>query len=236
MLFRPHSPKYIFGRQVPLTPGLIPKERARLATKMAEAISTRLLTPEVLAAELANTEMWPLPDISVGQALANFGVGLDSMSNFIKLLDRPLPPALDAKLQELTFAIIDESVGSLAKMFISKEKIYAGIKQNVYEYLQNPENHELLQTQLQNSGILDVNIHETFSRVWQEKGGRILEIAASYIAKNIPVAAMIENKLAGFDAQEAEETILKVAGREMRLIIWLGGILGFIMGSIMIII
>lgn len=29
MLFRPHSPKYVFGIHVPFTPGIIPKEKGR---------------------------------------------------------------------------------------------------------------------------------------------------------------------------------------------------------------
>ena len=32
MLFRPHQAKYIMGIHVPFTPGIIPKEKSRIAT------------------------------------------------------------------------------------------------------------------------------------------------------------------------------------------------------------
>jgi len=44
---------------------------------------------------------------------------------------------------------------------------------------------------------------------------------------------MIENKLASFDVAEAEEIILSVAGRELKIIVMLGGVLGFMIGLIL---
>ena len=35
MLFRPHQPKYLFGIHIPFTPGIIPKERFRIAQAVA---------------------------------------------------------------------------------------------------------------------------------------------------------------------------------------------------------
>ena len=52
MLFRPHRAVYIFGKRLPFTPGLIPKEQARLANKMAAAIGNKILTHEVMVREL----------------------------------------------------------------------------------------------------------------------------------------------------------------------------------------
>ncbi|MDR2752311.1 MAG: DUF445 family protein [Clostridiales bacterium] len=52
MLFLPKEEKRIFGIKIPLTPGLIPKERVRLTKKVAETVSGKLLTPEVLKSEL----------------------------------------------------------------------------------------------------------------------------------------------------------------------------------------
>ena len=48
MMFRPHQPKYIFGMKLPFTPGLIPKERGRIAEAVATSISENLMNKEVL--------------------------------------------------------------------------------------------------------------------------------------------------------------------------------------------
>lgn len=48
MLFRPYRPIYVGGRQLPFTPGLIPRNQERLARRIADAILGSLLTPEEL--------------------------------------------------------------------------------------------------------------------------------------------------------------------------------------------
>jgi len=272
MLFRPHTAKYIFGIRIPFTPGLIPKERARLTEKLSEAISTRLLTPDVLAEGLSNPTLWPLPDMTIGEALTVWGIETPDtytapIARHIKtLVDKILPqalesvpnliesmPELDAKLAELTYKVIDENLGSIAKIFISKEKIYTSIKNNLFEYLSNPENHDFIREKL-HTGIdallshkatqdaiteklYTINIRDGLTAFLQKEKhavSRVLQMLAAYIAKNMPVQAMIENKLNAFDVAEAEELIISVAGRELRLIILLGGVLGFIIGGLML--
>lgn len=46
MLFRPYQAKYIGPWRVPLTPGVIPRNQARLARRVADSITGSLLTPE----------------------------------------------------------------------------------------------------------------------------------------------------------------------------------------------
>ncbi len=48
MLFRPYTAKYIGKYQVPFTPGLIPSNQERLATRISDTIMGSLLTPEEL--------------------------------------------------------------------------------------------------------------------------------------------------------------------------------------------
>ena len=57
MLFRPHYAKYIFGIHVPFTPGIIPKERGRIAASIGTAISENLMNKEVLEKNLLSDEM-----------------------------------------------------------------------------------------------------------------------------------------------------------------------------------
>lgn len=59
MLFRPYRPIFLFGRQLPFTPGLIPSNQSRLAKRIADTIMGSLLTPEELqrlAKRLLQTE------------------------------------------------------------------------------------------------------------------------------------------------------------------------------------
>lgn len=59
MLFRPYKPIYIGKRQLPFTPGLIPRNQERLAKRISDTIMGSLLTPEELqklAGRLLQTE------------------------------------------------------------------------------------------------------------------------------------------------------------------------------------
>lgn len=59
MLFRPYKAIYIGKRQLPFTPGLIPRNQARLAKRIADTIMGSLLTPgelQNLAQRLLQTE------------------------------------------------------------------------------------------------------------------------------------------------------------------------------------
>ena len=57
MLFRPHTAKYVFGIRVPFTPGIIPKEKGRIAVSIGGAISANLMNKEVLEKNLLSDEM-----------------------------------------------------------------------------------------------------------------------------------------------------------------------------------
>jgi uncharacterized membrane protein YheB (UPF0754 family) len=57
MLFRPHYEKKIFGIKVPFTPGLIPKEKDRIAKSIGETVGVYLLSPDTIIEALSNKEI-----------------------------------------------------------------------------------------------------------------------------------------------------------------------------------
>jgi uncharacterized membrane protein YheB (UPF0754 family) len=56
MLFRPYEAKYLFGKRLPFTPGVIPLRRDEASTKLGEIITGHLLTPEVFKEKLKSPE------------------------------------------------------------------------------------------------------------------------------------------------------------------------------------
>ena len=57
MLFRPHKAKYIMGLHVPFTPGIIPKEKGRIAEALGGVISENLMNKDVLERYLLSDDM-----------------------------------------------------------------------------------------------------------------------------------------------------------------------------------
>ena len=56
MLFRPYEAKYLFGKRLPFTPGVIPLRRDEASTKLGDIITGHLLTPEVFEQKLKSPE------------------------------------------------------------------------------------------------------------------------------------------------------------------------------------
>lgn len=68
MLFRPRSAKYIAGKRLPFTPGVIPRGKERIAESIRDIINEQLLTEEAVAQHLTSEEITD----SVRQAISKF--------------------------------------------------------------------------------------------------------------------------------------------------------------------
>ncbi|MDR2903799.1 MAG: DUF445 domain-containing protein [Clostridiales bacterium] len=62
-----------------------------------------------------------------------------------------------------------------------------------------------------------------------------LENGGGYVIKNIDMGKIIEDKINGFEVDEAEKIIVSVVNRELNAITWLGGLLGLILGFVPVI-
>lgn len=57
MLFKPHTEKRIAGIKIPFTPGLIPKEKDRIAKNIGETVGKHLITEENMIEAMESTEV-----------------------------------------------------------------------------------------------------------------------------------------------------------------------------------
>ncbi|MFD3158488.1 DUF445 family protein [Haloimpatiens sp. FM7330] len=57
MLFRPYNEKKIGGIKIPFTPGLIPKEKSRIAKSVGEAVGNHLLTKDTMIESLCSEKI-----------------------------------------------------------------------------------------------------------------------------------------------------------------------------------
>ena len=65
MLFRPLKPLYLFGRPIPFTQGIIPKERERIARSIGEVVAKELINQETLKENLLSQEMYTKIEYSI---------------------------------------------------------------------------------------------------------------------------------------------------------------------------
>ena len=82
MLFRPHQAKYIMGIHVPFTPGIIPKEKNRIAGAIGKAVSENLMNREVLEKSLLSDEMLVKMGNAIDEFVATQGANDETIEQF----------------------------------------------------------------------------------------------------------------------------------------------------------
>ncbi|MDR1566692.1 MAG: DUF445 family protein [Treponema sp.] len=72
MLFRPLCEKKILGIRVPFTPGVLPRERHKLADSIGRMVERELLTPEIIRERLSHPQVKEQVQISLSEYTAKF--------------------------------------------------------------------------------------------------------------------------------------------------------------------
>ena len=273
MLFRPHQPKYFMGIHIPFTPGIIPKEKNRIAISIGKAVSENLMNREVLEKSLLSNEMLS----KMGDAIDEF-VTTQSTNDetIVQFAGHYLTPDdIAAMRQDVTNGIVkmisgklhDSRLGdSIAHMAtehvmektrnsvagrLGADMILQPIAQlvegvlakHITEILQN--NSEQMVKGLVNEEsdkLMGMTMSQLTTgrdeQVAQIKGGIfnayrvIITEHLPRILQDIDISTIIEQRIKDMDMAEAETIILDVMKKELRAIVWLGALLGCIMGTI----
>ncbi|MBC7960835.1 MAG: DUF445 family protein [Vallitaleaceae bacterium] len=143
MLFRPYTQKRFLGVKIPFTPGLIPKERFRIASAIGEVVEQYLLTDEVIVSELLSPTMQKnIASILEGGLLLEDGtldlsklLGGQDVDFLDSIVDSVIERAFEVFFADVTVQQISELV---------KDKIIEHLDQKSIEALVS-ENKELVQ-------------------------------------------------------------------------------------------
>ena len=274
MMFRPHQPRYIFGMKVPFTPGLIPKERGRIAEAVGTSISENLMNKEVLEKNLLSEDM-----------LTKIGEGYDSFiakqrvntETFRAFLRHSLSAEDLSKIQsdaggelatQIHSRLADSNLGTMLAHAAVEHAIskmgnsLLGIAFNAEPFLillQEPTEH-LLSKQI--NQIIHNNSEEIVTNLIDQESDKLLDTQVCELLKGhdeqlaqlrqilldgykqvisvhlpkilstIDISRIIRERINEMDVYESERVILSVMNKELRAIVWLGALLGCIIGTI----
>ena len=273
MLFRPHQAKYIMGVHVPFTPGIIPKEKARMAGAIGKAVSENLMNREVLEKSLLSDEMLT----KIGQAIDEFVttqstnnetieefarhyLSEDDITAMRKNVTDGVVKMVTAKLQDsnmggsiahmATQHVMEKTRNSLAGR-LGAEMILQPIAQliegvlakHINEILRNNSQQMVQDLVVKESDDLMVMTMSQLTTGHDEQVAQIKSgIMSAYrviitehlprILQDIDISGIIEQRINDMEMAEAEAIILDVMKKELRAIIWLGALLGSIMGTL----
>ena len=143
MLFRPLEEKRILGIKLPFTPGLIPKERKRIAKSVGEAVGMHLLTPEkiteVISSEGTREKIRGFVELKVSRLRERE----ESFSDIFKTIDDNYNLHLDAikrKVFELSISRLkDKSLKTDVIKFV-EEDIYDKYKDKAIDEIVKSSN------------------------------------------------------------------------------------------------
>lgn len=271
MLFRPHQPKYIMGFHIPFTPGIIPKEKGRIAASIGKAVSENLMNKDVLEKSLLSDEMLHKMDAAIDEFVATQSQNDETIEQFARhyLSDEDITAMrndvssgivkmLNGKLQDsrlgdsiahmATEHALEKTRNSLAGRFGADlliqplaqpiEKLMA---KHINEILQNNSQQMIQNLVTEESNHL---MEMTMSQVIMSHSEQLTQVKSGIfnayrviitehlprILQDIDISAIIEDRINEMDMAEAEAIILDVMKKELRAIVWLGALLGSIMG------
>ena len=273
MLFRPHQPKYIMGFHIPFTPGIIPKEKGRIAASIGKAVSENLMNKDVLEKSLLSDEMLHKMDAAIDEFVATQSQNDETIEQFARhyLSDEDIAAMrndvtngivkmITGKLQDsrlgdsiahmATEHALEKTRNSLAgrlgaDLLIQPlaqpiEKLMA---KHINEILQNNSQQMIQNLVTEESNHL---MEMTMSQVIMSHSEQLTQVKSGIfnayrviitehlprILQDIDISAIIEERINEMDMAEAEAIILDVMKKELRAIVWLGALLGSIMGTL----
>ncbi len=273
MLFRPHNAWYVMGIHIPFTPGIIPKEKSRIAGSIGKAVSENLMNREVLEKSLLSPEMLEKMNNAIDEFVATQSQNTETIVQFAghylsqEDIDAMKQNATTGVVKMISGKLQDSHLGdSIAHMAIEHvmektrnsvvglfgaDKFVAGLAQPIEKLLAKHIN-EILQNNSQqmieglvideSEKLMGMTMSQLVTghdeQVAQIKSGiqsaykTIITEHLPRILQDINISSIIEQRINEMDMDEAEAIILDVMKKELRAIVWLGALLGCIMGTI----
>ena len=295
MLFRPHTAKYVFGIHIPFTPGIIPKEKGRIAEAVGGVISENLMNKDVLEKYLLSEDMIGKVRSAVEEFIATQQSNSETVVQFLghylskeeidtiaqninhsitkqtyeKLADSTVGEkvahiAIDHVAQKLTINGAQELLsgigGALGGLGGMAAGLFGGnIVARFLGMLREPAEHFLaknINTMLQDNGeeIVSNMIGGEVDNFLNKPVSKLLEgheeqlaqavntiesIYRSIITEHLPkilqsidISKIVRERINEMDVNETEKLIFQVMDKELKAIVWLGALLGLVMGSI----
>jgi uncharacterized membrane protein YheB (UPF0754 family) len=133
MLFRPLTEKRLFGIKLPLTPGIIPKQRLTLAESIGKMVSQQLITEETFRSQVASSGFQQ----QVKQSIAGY----------TGILSRTPLSALTREKQKEMYEAVEGALSHFLKQFLGSPYFPALVKQflsHASDYFLHRRLHELV--------------------------------------------------------------------------------------------
>ncbi len=270
MLFRPLHAVKIGNFTLPFTPGLIPKEKSRIAHSIGNLVANNLLNVDVLKRGMINKEIDDKLVTFIDTFLAKYK---DSKETIRTLLYKNLNEQrvnsytvlIENKLSEIAYQkALDLNIGNLVidavyKEFDRREQedpmsiqfmpaILSLVQDRLVDLINSIVDKQgffIISDFVTKQGdeILDMPLSQIYAQ-YEQYIPRLNELVLNFyhyavinylptILIHINIAKLVEDRINEFSLEELEKLLLDLMRKELNAIVYLGGLLGAIMGLIM---
>jgi len=260
MMFRPLKAIKIGKLKLPFTPGIIPKNRGRIAKSVSVAITENLLTNSDITDKLLSDDIQD----SIRKKVADFSMSDETLGEKIqkntdtkkiasittsvsdKLSNSIYQSLLEANIgtivgEQVELAAAEKLKGSLLGIFggnsiVSSVRVMAEEKTN--EYIQNNGQQFINKfVQKKVKDILDTPICVLTSDININIADSVVSVYKKMIQEqfetlinSINISQIIEDKIISMDPLEVEKLILSIMKKELNSLVLLGAVIGFVLG------
>lgn len=267
MLFRPLKPVYIGKYKMPFTPGLIPKEKPRIAKAIGEIVSRDLLDKETLKGTLLSEQIKNHLYEKADEAVKRYAESDETIATIAEkivsdvVIQEKLKHAEEFLAATVTRKAIEQNIGSsivdyayegiISKMkpmlksltgnaLRSLKEPFAAKINGMIEEKSKPIIVKFIADQAEELQVMPLKeiiekyqdkipqIKAYFWNVYED----IINNKLADILRTVNIAEVINNKVNELDLLELEKMIILLMKKELSALVWLGGLLGIIMGFI----
>lgn len=262
MLFRPRKEIYIGKWKLPFTPGVIPKNKPRIASAVGNAVSDKLLTESDIADSIKNSGIknaavneiisYITADTTSFKSLLNKNNADNLMENISEVLgDKILSAIKRLDMKAVIGDIAQKSFGNLlsnpmVSMFLggnAMDGIAEKIAASLNEYLDTKGRELIIPAVKQETedmfaapvkeNLESIHITENDIRTLLENTvDKLMDNSVAKLISHINVKHIVEEKINDMDEKELEDLVMYVMKNELQTVINLGAVIGAVIGIV----
>jgi uncharacterized membrane protein YheB (UPF0754 family) len=242
MLFRPRRPLYLLGFQLPLTPGLLPKERERFIEALATVISRHLLDVETVADEIAKLNL----EVEITTIARREYLEQTQKESTIRVIAEHLRVRLH-QLRDSVEArheiarglrqIIETEIGRrfslfrrmVVDYFLDDQALYRIVSDSINQLADRIVDSLYVRTTMAQA---IAQIPETVFQAGNDPSATAVNQLVTMLSERLDLHRILVNRLSALSNEDIEGLVMETAGREIRAIVWFGAGIGLIVGIV----
>lgn len=259
MLFHPKKEIYIGKWKVPFTPGVIPKNRKRIANAIGTAVSEQLLTKEDIIGKIQNSNAKQIFADKVTETIMESDISLQKLGDMTECInnfgyyvgDEVVNAINDADLNPMirdigSNALQDFLQNPMIGMFLNENVlngIYAKMSDSIKEYIKTNGKEVVgvfMEEQIKN--ICENPVKDTLAAMYISKEtveAAVMKLFDSMIGMmgdslidSINIKEIVQTKVDQMNVDELEDLVMSIMKNELQAVINLGAIIGAVIGII----